>query len=421
MTSSAVRRYVVPAGIAALVLAVVLSVMRLVDPPGAGVGGGTVGGGEPPVLHLASWAGAERGAADPRYHLATELPEERTSAPVHTVAEDPDADWAALSAAVGHEVRPGPGGSWNVAQDVVVSSDGMTSTVEVDPPLGAARDRARSLLRAAGLDPSAATESAAAGQVTLSVEPEVDGRPTTGFTTTVSATAEGVQWAQGWASRTREGPTYPVVSAREAWDVLVRSPLPMPLMACPEPVPDTMDPVTCGGPVTVTGAQLGLSLQWQGEEPLLVPAWLFAVQGSPTPLAQVAVDPAFLGEPEPATGGGSGGSGGSVGSGTVTPEPGTDPAPDQPQSRFTTVTRSGDDLSLEVTFWGGVEACYAYEVRAREGAEVVELTLEERSRGAQACIEIAEEHTRTVELAEPLGVRRVVDAVTGETLLGPTR
>lgn len=421
MTTSAVRRYALPLGVALLVLALVLALVRLLDPPGEGVGG-TGPGGEPPVLHLSSWFGAERGEADPRYKLATELPGERSTAPVHTVSADPDADWTAVSAAVGHDVRPGPGGSWNVAQDVTVSSEGMSSTVTVDPDLAAARDRARGVVRAAGLDPDTATETVADGLVTLTVDPETGGLPTVGLTTTVSASDRAVQWGQGWISRTREADTYPVLSAREAWDVLVHTPLPMPLMACPEPVPDTMDPVACGGPITVTGARLGLSLQWQGEEPLLVPAWLFAVEGSPNPLVQVAVDPTYLGEPEPVTGGG--GTGGSVGSGTVKPEPPTTVAPDQPEepvSQFTAVTRSADDRSLEVTFWGGVEECYDFDVQAEESPRAVALSLTVRSRGAQACIELAQEHTRTVSLDEPLGLRLVVDATTGKTLLGPTR
>ena len=422
MTTSALRRYVLPLAVAVGVLALVLAVVRLVDPPGEGVGGsgGPGSGGEPPVLRLASWLGAERGAADPRYHLATDLPAERSRASVQLVQPDPDTDWAALSAAVGLEVRPGPGGSWNVARDVAVSSDGMTSTVEVDPRLVVARDRARAVLEALGIDPDAGAETAAAGQVTLSVDPPVDSRPTTGFTTTVTASDEGVLWGQGWASRTRGGDTYPVLSANEAGDGLVRTPLPMPLRAGPQPVPDTMDPLACGGPVTVTAARLGLSLQWQGERPLLVPAWLFSVEGSPHPLAQVAVDPAYLAAPEPGTGSG-GGSSGSVGSGTVEPQPPTTVSPDEPASQFTAVTRSADDRSLEVTFWGGVEECNAFDVPATETARTVELTLRVRPRGAQACIELAQQHTRTVQLGEPLGLRTVVDAATGTTLLGPTR
>ena len=95
----------------------------------------------------------------------------------------------------------------------------------------------------------------------------------------------------GWVRRGEAGPAYPLVTARSAYEALVRTPLPMPLMACPEPLPPDADPVPCGGPVTVTGARLGLSLQQSADGLVLVPAWLFDVEGSPQPLVQLAVEP----------------------------------------------------------------------------------------------------------------------------------
>jgi hypothetical protein len=74
-----------------------------------------------------------------------------------------------------------------------------------------------------------------------------------------------------------------------------------------------------------------------------------------------------------------------------------------------------------VTFWGGVADCYVYTVLAIETADVVELRLQERPRaGAKVCIELAQEHTRTVQLTAALGGREVVDAQTGDTLLAPS-
>lgn len=455
-----------PLAVAVVVLVVVLGVFRLVDPPGSGAGGSGYGsgmgsgsgsgsgdGGDPPVLRLAGWtppAGTSSSVeADARYQLDTDLPGERTSAAVHRLVDDTGADARALAKALGLtgdgedgaglrrwvdgprqlSVRTGDGGSWTY----------LAVTGMADPPVGdtsAARSAARAVVEAAGLDPASAQDVASGSAVTLTVDPVVDGRPTTGLTTTVIAAGTTVLSAQGWLAATERGATYPVISAREAWDVLVRTALPMPLMACPEPAPGTdnaTDPVGCGRPLTVTGARLGLSLQWagpRGSEPLLVPSWLFDVAGAPLPLAQVAVDPAYVTVADPGSRGGSteGGSGvgGSVGStGTATAEPGAPPdqavPPDQPMSRFTAVTRSADDRSVDVTFWGGVDECYEYTVTAAETDTVVTLSLRERNRGAQACIELAQEHTRTVSLDAPLGVRRVVDAETGETLLGPTR
>lgn len=121
--------------------------------------------------------------------------------------------------------------------------------------------------------------------------------------------------------------------------------------------------------------------------------------------------------------GAGGGSPGNPGSTEVPPtsEPPSQPAPDAPMSQFTSVTRDPDDLSVSVRFWGGVEDCYRYTVDAAEDADVVTLTLREKRTTDGPCIELAQEYDRTVQLEKPLGLRRVVDAKTGETLLGPTR
>lgn len=112
---------------------------------------------------------------------------------------------------------------------------------------------------------------------------------------------------------------------------------------------------------------------------------------------------------------GGGGSDAVPGSpGTATP---SEPAQDQPMTRFTAVTSGPDDTTLEVSFWGGVEECYRYTVRARESADVVRLTLDEKRTHDGPCIELARQYDRTVPLDTPLGDRRVVDAETGETLL----
>jgi len=296
-----------------------------------------------------------------------------------------------------------------------------------------------------GLD-GAPTTSGPGPVVTVAVEPTVGGLPTAGATTTVSVQGSDIVGANGWLGRPSEGPRYPVISARAAFDLLELTPMPLAEMACPEPAPGTQvegSPL-CGGQVTVTGARMGLSLQWESDRPLLVPSWLLDVKGSPLPVAQVAVHPDHLGGPEeaplpgtdPGNGtepgggsagsGGSGSSGGSVGSGgigggstgigAVEPDPGTG-AP-EPTSRFTAVTRGADDRSVEVTFWGGVKECFAYSVQVTETDDLVELTLQERRRGDGPCIELAQEYTLVVAFESPLGQRRLVDAQTGQTLLG---
>jgi hypothetical protein len=235
-----------------------------------------------------------------------------------------------------------------------------------------------------------------------------------------SAVVSEAEPASGWLQRGTSGPAYPLVTARAAYDTLVRTPLPMPLMACPEPVPPGMDTVTCGGPVSVTGARLGLSLQDSQDGLLLVPAWLFDVAGSPQPLAELAVEPRLL-RTAPAAGGSSGVSIGSAGTASAAPGgPATGVPPNG--SRFTSVTRAADDRSLDVTFWGGVAECYSYAARAVESDGQVRLSLvENRTAGDKPCIDLAMEITKSVRLDAPLGARQVLDAGTGDVLLGPVR
>jgi hypothetical protein len=232
----------------------------------------------------------------------------------------------------------------------------------------------------------------------------------------------GTEPGAGWVRRGTAGPAYPLVTARSAYEALVRTPLPMPLMACPEPLPPAANPVSCGGPVTVTGAGLGLSLQQSPDGLVLVPAWLFDVEGSPDPLVQLAVDPSLLRPVPPDLGGGSGSStGGSAG--TVSAAPGG-PATDVPAegSRFSAVTRAADDRSLKVTFYGGVPECYSYAVKADETDRQVRLSVvETRTAGDKPCIDLAMEITKTVPLDAPLGLRTVVDAESGAVVLGPSR
>ncbi len=245
---------------------------------------------------------------------------------------------------------------------------------------------------------------------------------------TVVVNGSEVLSAQGRLADTEEGTSYPLVTAAKAWDDLVRTPLPMTLMACPEQLPPGQDPVACGGPVTVTGAELGLSLQWSETGPLLVPSWLFEVEGSPDPLARIAVDPRYV-EPADAP------------RRTAVRSGRRRPRVDRHRRSARHTQHSTEHRArprrphvavhlrhpgcrrpvLDVTFWGGVEDCYAYTVRAQEGAEVVALSLSERSTFKGACIDMAQEYDRTVRLEQPLGVRRVVDATTGDVLLRPTR
>jgi hypothetical protein len=107
-------------------------------------------------------------------------------------------------------------------------------------------------------------------------------------------------------------------------------------------------------------------------------------------------------------------------SGTGSPSP-VAPAPDPAStSRFTTVTAGAGGKSVDVKFWGGVDDCYRYTVRAQETPDAVSLMLVEKRTFDGACIELAQEYEKTVPLDAPLGTRSVVDATTDVVLLAPS-
>ena len=116
-----------------------------------------------------------------------------------------------------------------------------------------------------------------------------------------------------------------------------------------------------------------------------------------------------------------GGTSGSAGSALPPPAASTEPGPDDPMTRFTSVRADASGRTLTVTFWGGVDTCYRYAVRSDETARDVSLSLAEERRGDGPCIEIAQQYERTVRLEAPLGDRQVVDAATGEVVLDATR
>jgi hypothetical protein len=122
----------------------------------------------------------------------------------------------------------------------------------------------------------------------------------------------------------------PAVSTSGPIAIAVASPPPNPVTA-PSPInafsPTPVEsPVACPTPktVTVTGATLGLQLEYDGddsagENPILVPTWTFTTSDGTQVGSIVAIDPSFLGGQST---GGSGESGaGSTSAGTVTTGP----------------------------------------------------------------------------------------------------
>jgi hypothetical protein len=218
------------------------------------------------------------------------------------------------------------------------------------------------------------------------------------------------------------------------------------MIACMAP-PVKQDPMLCGGPLVVTGARFGLSLQYDGTSPLLVPSWLFDVKGSDRAIAQVAVDPAYLAAPSNPCGDGRE-------CATIAPEPCntcatgapspvpmtataspftgepvdpplTPPTPSTagdllpvPVFRFTDVVLSQDHKSLEVTYRrtdGGI--CRGWVPEVKESDQQV-LLFAGRADGP-ITTDAPTSCDATVTLSTPLGNRDVVDGHTGEVLLRP--
>lgn len=202
-------------------------------------------------------------------------------------------------------------------------------------PESGARRLARPVFVAVGVNPDAAKVVTEGGQRSLVFSAGLAGSTVLGLDTRVSLDEQGkIVDASGWLAKPVADATYPLISARQAYDQLLRQPQPMMALAMPcrvvagvqgcAPIPDRV----------VTGATLGLAQAYTTDRGiLLVPAWLFHVRGQSVPVSVVAVQRAFLGEPaqpsvgdqpgvgsEPSRGGAEPGSAGSapggVGGGT---------------------------------------------------------------------------------------------------------
>jgi hypothetical protein len=175
-------------------------------------------------------------------------------------------------------------------------------------PQNVARRLAGPVLQAVGVNPDAGRVDTEGDGRSVVFSPEVAGSTVVGLETRVSVDGHGqIVDASGWLATPTQGPAYPLISARQAYDQLLAQPQPMMGLAM---APCRIIPGTSGCAPTpdrvVTGATLGLTQAYSTDRGvLLVPAWLFQVRGETTPVAVVAVEPAFLGVPDqPSAGGG---------------------------------------------------------------------------------------------------------------------
>ena len=204
---------------------------------------------------------------------------------------------------------PDPGGA--PGGSGVNSPPTFESPVPVATPIPIpenARRLTRRVLEAVGVNPDAAKIDTEGGQRSVAFSPEVAGSTVLGLETRVSVDEQGqIVDASGWLAAPTGAAAYPLISARQGYDQLLQQPQPMMALALPcrivpgahecAPTPDRV----------VTGATLGLTQAYSTDRGiLLVPAWLFHVRGQSTPVAVVAVQRAFLGQPDqPSTGGSS--------------------------------------------------------------------------------------------------------------------
>lgn len=282
--------------------------------------------------------------------------------------------------------------------------------------VNAARRAAAAVLAALGMKDADMDVEGAGEHVFVRVDPRVDGLPTSGYTTFLEIDAESsVVGGGGYLGRPSSGPSYPLVSAKSAFDDLPEPPRILIACAqaasCPQPEP-----------AQVTGAELGLMLTaLADEEAALLPAWLFAVKGWPMPLAQPAIEPRFLTLPkdEPVQ----------VDPGLVDP-PQVDPAqpttPVEPNKPAATRSSFGfdavfptDDPSGIVVQYGDSGSCPHTNVTpvVKESRESVVVVLEADSMPAgQACTDDYHQQLVPLTLKGPLGDRKVIDGSTGSAV-----
>jgi len=169
-----------------------------------------------------------------------------------------------------------------------------------------ARRRARPVLEAVGVNPDQAKIETEGAQRSVVFSSDVEGATVVGLETRVSVDEQGqIVDAFGWLATPTADATYPLISARQGYDQLLQQPQPMTALS----IPCRIVPGTVGCAPTpdrvVTGATLGLTQAYSTDRGiLLVPAWLFHMRGESTPVTVIAVQRAFLGQPEPPSQGG---------------------------------------------------------------------------------------------------------------------
>jgi hypothetical protein len=194
--------------------------------------------------------------------------------------------------APGAKRAPGAGG---ITAPTTTSSP-VPGPVPTPVPGNIARNIARPVLAAVGINAEAAQVLTAGSRSSITFSPTVAGLSVLGQESSVSIDERRhIVDASGWLATSTTGPSYPLISARQAYNQLLHQPWPMMALAMPcrivagthgcQPAPDRV----------VAGATLGLmQVSTTDQGILLVPAWLFHLRGDPTPMAIIAINGAYL-------------------------------------------------------------------------------------------------------------------------------
>ena len=327
---------------------------------------------------------------------------------------------------------PGPSAPGTPQTSCTTTEPSTTATTPATvaaPTDSAALGAAGPVLSAAGLDPAQAGVLAGTDAYpvrTVVLDPIVDGLRTSGARTVVDVDADGVLGATGVLTRPAPGDSYPTITASAALALLRAMPRPEIAVAC-------MQGRVCPGigPTPISGAVLGLSMASDAGAPVLVPSWLFTVAGSDEPIAVVAVEQTYLGDPTaspdpaasgpaassapgpgPSDGGGAGSVPGSSGA-PATPVPVTDPP--TPAISVQSVSLGKDATTLVLGAVGGVCDDYSGTVQETSTTITVGILATPQSPG-RVCAAMAREFTVTVALAAPWNDRTIIDAGSGTTL-----
>jgi hypothetical protein len=164
------------------------------------------------------------------------------------------------------------------------------------PTTQQAKRDAQSILTALGLADATISSQQGSPTTYVTADPMLDAKPTQGWTTSLEFdTGDQLVSGNGWITNATKGDSYPVITAQAAFELLKKTPVVYPLLCmvrkdgksgCEQPAPRK-----------VTGATLGLVMDQDQHGAILVPAWLFTIDGQSQPVAQVAIDPSYLAPP----------------------------------------------------------------------------------------------------------------------------